>query len=198
MVELFGAQINVELLAVIVSLLLVIFQVYQRSILWLFSIASAILYAIVYIDNRLYVLLGMSLYNLIISVYGSCQYLSVKKKLSDEGKDSSIQIRKLTSKVAIISIVLLICGTIILSLLNSRLGTSYPICDAFLGVISMLGIFYLSKQYIENWYVWLVCDTLSVIFYIYIGLYWSAFLYLVYVGICVVGLRKWKKQGVRI
>ncbi|MBQ7222933.1 MAG: nicotinamide mononucleotide transporter [Bacteroidales bacterium] len=198
MVTIFGSDVNIELIAVILGLVQVLFQILQSNVMWFFAIVSAIFYAILYADTKLYALLAMDIYNIAISVYGLFQYVKVKREVKKEGHDEKIQIRKLTRRVLWFSLSSTLVLTVVVAMVNSGLGDPYPIPDAALGVAAMLGMFYLSRQYIENWYVWLISDVLSVAFYIYIGFHWTAVLYSVYVLSSIVGLNKWKKEGIRI
>ena len=166
--------------------------------MWFFAVFSSALYAVLYADSKLYALLAMVLYNVAISIYGFFQYLKVKREVKEEGHDEKIQIRKLTPKVLWISLLLTAVLIFAVALVNSRLMDPYPVADAALGVGAMLGMFYLSRQYIENWYVWLIADSLSVAFYVYIGFHWTAVLYAVYVVSAIVGPIKWNREGIKI
>jgi nicotinamide mononucleotide transporter len=52
----------------------------------------------------------------------------------------------------------------------------------------------LAKKMIEHWFVWIVVDAVAVGLYIYRGLYPTAFLFIVYSVMAIVGWVQWKKS----
>ena len=50
----------------------------------------------------------------------------------------------------------------------------------------------LNRKWIGNWWVWIAVDVLYVGLYAYKGLYLTALLYLLFIGLCVRGLVEWR------
>ena len=56
----------------------------------------------------------------------------------------------------------------------------------------------LTRKYIEQWYVWIVANTIAVIVYLAMGMYPTAVLFAVYTVMAVIGLRAWGREQLRI
>jgi len=69
----------------------------------------------------------------------------------------------------------------------------YPIAEATILIISIIGQFLTSMRKIENWYWWIVADLLMLIVYLMKGLYPTAAYSLIILIIGILGLLKWRK-----
>ena len=65
--------------------------------------------------------------------------------------------------------------------------------DSFTAVGSIVAQFLLAKKYIENWILWIIVDIVAIAIYVQLGLYYTAFLFLVYIGLCIFGWISWTK-----
>ena len=52
----------------------------------------------------------------------------------------------------------------------------------------------MNLRYLENWYLWLVVDLISVPMLFSRGLYWMSILYASFLVMAVFGLKEWKKK----
>ena len=68
--------------------------------------------------------------------------------------------------------------------------------DSTVAVLSAVATWWLVKSYREQWWLWIVADTLSVVLCAMQGMWAMAALYLAYVAAAVYGLRYWKIHGV--
>jgi nicotinamide mononucleotide transporter len=70
-----------------------------------------------------------------------------------------------------------------------------PFWDGITTVSSLIAQYMLTRKYLENWYVWIATDV------VYIGLYGfkhlalTAVLYVIFLMMCIVGVRDWKRQS---
>lgn len=69
-----------------------------------------------------------------------------------------------------------------------------PYWDSTTSVLSITGIWLMTKKKIENWYYWFVVDVLACGIYFYKGIYFYSFLYGVYIAMAVSGYLTWKKS----
>lgn len=65
--------------------------------------------------------------------------------------------------------------------------------DASILVASLIAQYLMARRYIECWLIWVFVDIVSPLNYLDKHLYPSAVLYLVYLGLAVVGWRAWKR-----
>ncbi len=66
--------------------------------------------------------------------------------------------------------------------------------DTFTTAIFFVGMWLMAKKKIENWIFWIVGDLISVPLYLYKGLVFSSFQYLLFTIIAIYGYKAWKKN----
>ena len=69
--------------------------------------------------------------------------------------------------------------------------STVPWGDSFITALSVVGLWMLSRKYVEQWLVWIVVDSVSAALYWYKGLYPTCALYAIYSVIAVFGYFKW-------
>lgn len=77
-------------------------------------------------------------------------------------------------------------------MLTQFTDASIPYVDAFVATLSMTAQYLLSRKTLQNWYLWITVDVLSVGMYWYKGLYTISFTYFIFLLICIAGLVSWK------
>lgn len=66
--------------------------------------------------------------------------------------------------------------------------------DTFTTAIFFVGMWLMAKKKLENWIFWILGDIISVPLYLYKGLVFSSFQYLLFTIIAIYGYRAWKKN----
>ena len=106
-------------------------------------------------------------------------------------------VRRMSREVAILSTLFSIIVFFILTYILKCTEDPNPWLDSFCSVISMLATFWLSRQYLQNWYLWIVCNVASTILSLSVAQYYAALLYFIMIGMAVWGLWHWNKNGVK-
>ena len=65
--------------------------------------------------------------------------------------------------------------------------------DALTTALSLVAQFMLSRKWIANWWLWIVADLVYIPLYAYKGLWLTAGLYGIFLGMCIVGLIEWRR-----
>ena len=117
-------------------------------------------------------------------------------ELGSEDADILV-VRKMSREVAILSTLFSIIVFFILTYILKCTEDPNPWLDSFCSVISMLATFWLSRQYLQNWYLWIVCNVASTILSLSVEQYYAALLYFVMIGMAIWGLWHWNKNGVK-
>lgn len=117
-------------------------------------------------------------------------------ELGSEDADILV-VRKMSREVAILSTLFSIIVFFILTYILKCTEDPNPWLDSFCSVISMLATFWLSRQYLQNWYLWIVCNVASTILSLSVAQYYAALLYFIMIGMAVWGLWHWNKNGVK-
>ena len=69
-----------------------------------------------------------------------------------------------------------------------------PFVDSMLTWASVFTTFLVARKVYENWYWWLLIDSISMCLYFTRHLYLTMLLYGVYVVLCVIGMREWRRS----
>jgi len=69
-----------------------------------------------------------------------------------------------------------------------------PFIDSMLTWSSVFTTFLVARKVYENWHWWLVIDSVSLCLYFTRHLYFTMLLYGVYVTLCVIGMREWRRS----
>ena len=117
-------------------------------------------------------------------------------ELSSEDADILV-VRRMSREVAILSTLFAIIVFFILTYILKCTEDPNPWLDSFCSVISMLATFWLSRQYLQNWYLWIVCNVASTILSLSVAQYYAALLYFIMIGMAVWGLWHWNENGVK-
>lgn len=71
---------------------------------------------------------------------------------------------------------------------------SAPFWDSFTTALSLAAQYLLCRKRVENWFFWIVADVIYVPLYLSRDLPLTALLYAVFLGMCLFGLRAWRKN----
>lgn len=185
----------IEVFGTITGLIYLYYSVNERIELWIWGFLSSLFTFLIFYLSQLYSESVLQIYYLIISIYGwyIWRFGVVENHQAKQiiiSKISIYQIFSLTFWFIFIYLVilyLLIKGPSYLSLTP----TQVPYFDAFCTSGSIIGTWMLSRKLLENWLVWVVVDFVSIGISVYKGLYFYAFLFLIYTVVSIVGYRKW-------
>lgn len=192
-----------ELFTLITGLIYIVLEIRQRNAMWIVGILTSIAAMIVFFTKGLYASFGLNTYYLITSIIGLWQWRRDKQKIGNES-ETQIHLNRLTMKTIVSSAIIAVAGTIALSWgmdLLAGLGLKenpMSYLDASVAVLSAIATWWLVKAYIEQWWLWIVADTLSVILCVKGQMWGMTVLYIAYVVAAVIGLKHWKKHGIAV
>lgn len=200
----------IELAASLFGLVYVVFEVLQKNFMWYLWVLTSITFGIVYYYSHIYAYMGLQIYYVAMGIYGIYSWRRAKAlakraaaqpatqpgELSSEDADILV-VRRMSREVAILSTLFSIIVFFILTYILKCTEDPNPWLDSFCSVISMLATFWLSRQYLQNWYLWIVCNVASTILSLSVEQYYAALLYFIMIGMAIWGLWHWNKNGVK-
>lgn len=186
-----------ELFGVLTAFIYLYFSVKQKIWLWPFGILTSLSYMVIFFSSRLYADMGLQVYYFFVSIYGWYFWTFSKRRgnkdklpvVTTSGKEYSILI--------LVSLVLYVLIVVALKNIPPMLGipaSDLLWWDAFTTALSITATWMLARKMIEQWIIWVLVDTVSMILYIYKGLYPTAVLFFIYSFIAVYGYTQWRKD----
>lgn len=182
------ATTPLELVSFVLSIITVLLNIRQSHWAWLFAIVSSATYGVVFFGARLYGDMGLQLVFITVSVWGWHQWLH------GGTQHDPLRVTRLDRAGRNRSILGWLAGFVLLAaFLDAFTDTDVPYADGFLTAGSLVGQLLLSRKKVENWIVWIVVDVLYVGLYLSKGLFLTAILYTLFIGMAFVGLRAWQR-----
>jgi nicotinamide mononucleotide transporter len=197
-----------QIFTLVTGVLYIIYEIRQKNFMWIVGIATSLAAMWVFYRQGLYASFGLNTYYFITAFIGLWHWRRDKKSYADsdtvrEESRDVIVLNRITWRTVIISAVVTLAGIPALSygmeyLFHIGLLAENPmsILDSAVAVLSAVATWWLVKSYREQWWLWIVADTMSVVLCAMQGLWWMAALYLAYVAAAVYGLRYWKRCGI--
>lgn len=202
-----------QIFTLITGVLYIVLEIRQKNFMWVVGIATSLAAMWVFYQKGLYASFGLNTYYFITAFIGLWQWRRDKTALSGTSSvmssevetppSETIVLNRLSLKTIIISAVVTVAGTLSLMwgmkwLHDVGLLAENPmsLLDSAVAVLSAVATWWLVRSYREQWWLWIIADTLSVVLCAMGEMWWMVGLYAAYVAAAVYGLYYWKKHGV--
>jgi nicotinamide mononucleotide transporter len=187
---LWGSPVTwLEIVAFILAVAMVLANLRVKVIGWPLAIASSLLYALLFADNKLYGEATLQLFFVVIAGWGWWQWLRGKM-----GDGQALRVRTLGTRQRWMAAAATLAAWPLLGLLlDQATDSDVPYFDALPTVASVTGQILLGRKFVENWPVWVMVNVLSVGLFAYKGLWLTVLLYAVFAVLAVLGWRAWQR-----
>lgn len=192
--ELFDWAIRnwVELLGTIFGIAYVFLSIKQNILTWLLGLLTSILYIYVFFVTKFYADMALQGYYVWVSIYG--WYLWTKGKQTESGRRGLSVIRLNKKLMLVLLIISVFLWVVIYFILKHFTDSPVPVGDAFTTALSIVATWMLARKIIEHWLIWVVVDFVSLVLYIYKGLYPTSLMFVVYTLAAIWGFYEWRKD----
>ena len=154
---------------------------------WWTGIVGCALFAWVFLDARLYADVTLQAFFIVTSVYGWWKW-------THGGDGGELPVRFSAPRLLAASTLLGALAAIGYGWLLLRFTDAYaPFLDSIVLAFSVLGQLLMMERRVENWWAWLLVNTIAVPLYASRGLYLTAILYAAFWINAIVSLRKWER-----
>ncbi|MEQ8925089.1 MAG: nicotinamide riboside transporter PnuC [Fulvivirga sp.] len=185
-----------EAAGLLFGLLCVYFLIKENILTWPTGITYILLSLYIFWTQQLYGDFLLHVFFLILNIYG--WYHWVFGKMSGKEK---LAVKWLSIRWNAFYIIVSLAGIWIFGLFLSNVDilfpnlipASVPYWDAATTSLSVTAMWLTARKKVENWIYWFVVDILAAGIYYYKEIYFYSLLYLVYIGLAVVGYLEWKK-----
>ena len=186
----------VELAGFVLSLAMVYCNIKEIHWGWPLAIASSALYGVVFWNSQLYGEASLQVMFILAAGWGWQQWLRGTQASSTEPTPShQLRISTLSSlERKQVAIVTLLLWPVLVYFLDNHTDSDVALWDGLVTALSLLGQYLLAKKKIENWWVWLVVNCITVGLMALKSLWLTAGLYVIFAILSYVGVKAWRKQ----
>lgn len=178
-----------EVLGVVAGILGVWLTTRQKVWCWPIGIIGVLAYVVVFYEAKLYAAMSLQLIYVGLSFYGWYAWL--------HGGEGHGALRVSRANPRILA-ALVAAGVVVTALLgwwlDRRTDEALPYLDAFTTVFSLVAQWMQARKHLENWATWILVDVLYIGMSLSQGLTLTSGLYLVYIGLAVIGWRDWQRS----
>lgn len=160
-----------------------------KASIWNFAwgILNSAILGVVFLDQRLFADSALQVVFIVLSLQGWVQWAA--------GQNAAVQGFRTTSlreQASLLAVAAAVSLLLWLALVQLR-GSSPPM-DAVITALSLCAQWQLNRRQASSWVWWIAVDLISVPLYWSRGLYLIAGLYVIFLAICVHGLRNWRQS----
>ena len=178
-----------EAVAVLFGLLSVWYSKQENILVYPTGIVSVLIYVYLTFVYKLYADMGINGYYFVMSVYGWYHWTDTK------GNRPQIPITRNNTLQNGISLGFFLTSFLLIRwILLEFTDSDVPTWDALTTAFALVGMWLMARKKIENWLAWIITDCLSVPLYLYKGLPFTAFQFLVFTVLATWGYLSWKKK----
>jgi nicotinamide mononucleotide transporter len=156
---------------------------------WPFGVANAVCFLVLFWQARLYGDMALQVLFIAICLLGWHRWL-----FGGEGH-SRLRVSHITSRAAIVYALLGVSATAVFTPYLRSVGDASPLLDALTTVLSVEAQYLMTRKVIEHWWVWIAADVVYIWLYASRGLYLTSLLYVMFLAMCIVGLRDWLRDS---
>ncbi|NIJ70130.1 nicotinamide riboside transporter PnuC [Xanthomonas sp. 60] len=157
---------------------------------WPVGLVSVGLYALVFVEARLYsdTLLQIAFGGFL--VYG---WINWRGHLEDDGRVGIVALpRPRMLRDLGVGVVF---GAVLGALMHAHTQAALPWLDALLAALSLVAQWWQARRHAAAWWLWIAVDLVYVGMYLVKSLHVTAALYLVFTAVAVIGLRAWNASA---
>ena len=196
MIDALGGQIAeawrstsaVEISAAVLAVLYLLLAIKQRLACWAAAFISSCLYVWVLFRARLYMESVLNAFYAVMAVYGYWQWTR-----GEGGRALSVSRWNVARNAR--GLVLVVGLSAVSSYFLRRFTpAAWPFADSMVTWASVLATFLVARKVYENWYWWLVIDSVSLCLYFTRGLYLTMLLFSLYLAMIFIGMREWRRS----
>ena len=181
----------IEIFGVVTGIIYVILEVRQNRLLWPLGIITSAAYIIIFFTRKFYADMGLQVYYVLISIYGWYYW----SRGGSQRERQELPVVRINNKQSLLLfIVLLFIWAVIYVVLDRYTDSTVPVGDSFTTAMAIVATWMLTRKIIEQWFLWIIANVVSIGLYIYKGLYPTVILYAVYTAMAVYGYIEWNRS----
>ncbi len=187
-----------EIFTLVTGIIYMILEIRHHRFMWVVGVLTSAAAMWVFFRQGLYASFGLNTYYLITAFVGLWHWTRDSRRLAVEenvAEDEVIVLNRLSLKTVLLSLAFSVAGIFALAWVMDLVENPMSYLDSAVTVLSIVATWWLVKSYIEQWWLWILADTLSTILCLTQGMWWMAVLYAAYTASAFIGLLYWRRHG---
>ncbi|GIU53110.1 nicotinamide riboside transporter PnuC [Shewanella sp. KT0246] len=190
-----SAMTGWEAIAVVLAIAYLVLAMRTNIWCWAAAFVSTAIYTVLFWKVSLLMESLLNVYYMAMAVYGFWLWRYGSNKIEGSSQDTELAIvswslNKHLIIIAVTSVISLIVGY----LMATNTSASFPYLDALTTCFAVMTTYLVAKKVIENWYYWMVINSLSIYLYLQKGLMLTSGLLVLYLFMAVSGYFMWRKK----
>ncbi|UXM92842.1 nicotinamide riboside transporter PnuC [Paenarthrobacter sp. JL.01a] len=190
--NLFGSPVSwIEVIGFVTGAACVYGVARQKLWSWPVGIVNNLAFMILFLGAGLY---GDTVLQVIFGVVGAYGWFNWMRGNRNTSAKDDLPIRDASRRETVWAIGATAAATAVVGIvLAVETNSTVPWPDAFILAASLVATWGQAKKILQQWYVWIVVDVVSIPLYFVKGLTLTAILYIGFLALCVYGLVDWKR-----
>jgi nicotinamide mononucleotide transporter len=177
-----------EIFGLVSGLACVWLMIRQNVLTFPIGLAYAATSIVIMARNQLYADVLLNAYYVFINAYGWWYWSAARET---QGTELAVR-RTLVSTAILLSVIGIGTAILLIWFLSTQTSAEQVVLNSITTTMSFIAMWMSARKLLENWWVWLVVNVLSVGIYSAQGIYPYAVLYAVYLVMAVQGYRAWR------
>jgi nicotinamide mononucleotide transporter len=148
------------------------------------GILNCALFLVLFMSARLWAGAGLQVLFIVLGAIGWWQWR--------RGQAANDVVRRAGPRLLAACLAAVVVGTAILTVILRAADDVSPFWDALTTALALVAQWLLNTKRIATWYFWIAADCIYVPLYVSQHLYLTAVVYVLFLGLCVNGLRLWR------
>ena len=183
-----------EIVATLTFVAYLFFQIKHSKWMWYLYIPSCICAALNFFNSATWAFAALNVYYIVMGFVGIYNWKKDSAKASEEVA-SGIILNKLTLKVFLVSAAMVAVAIPALYFLLKALNDPNPFLDAITAALSIIGTWWLTKSYIQQWWIWIIADVFAIWMNVNLDNKWFVVQFVLCIISSFIGLWNWNRQG---
>ncbi|HEX7062772.1 MAG TPA: nicotinamide riboside transporter PnuC [Woeseiaceae bacterium] len=178
-----------EAVAVAAAIAYLLLAIRRNIWCWLFAALSTVIYVALFVRAKLYMESLLNVFYLGMAAYGWYAW-----RYGGGRDDAGLPVTKWPLPVHAAGLLAIAAGTATAGYgLDRWTDAAFPYADSATTIAAIWTTFLVARKVLENWWYWLVIDSVSVYLYWSRDLPLTALLFVLYVALIPVGLAAWRR-----
>ena len=183
-----------EIIATVTFVAYLVLQIMHSRWMWYLYIPSCLCAALNFFNSATWAFAALNVYYIVMGFVGIYNW---KKDSAGAGEQqhNGIVLNRLSRKTLLFSLAMVTAGIPALYFLLQALDDPNPFLDAITTALSIIGTWWLTKSYIQQWWIWIVADVFAIWMNLNLGNNWFVLQFSLCIISSFIGLWNWNRVG---